>query len=154
MHPLYSLDHDAALSSLAATPDLLLIQDLDGVCMPLARDPLTRTLARHYIEAALSTGPWRKYDDWLRLKTLYVAKRFLDDESIARDALPTLAHAIRVRPRREWTDAFGLPPIGAAERSLRPAERRRAIVYRTAEASAGSVHGEPRRSRCVRVGRD
>ncbi|WP_281783904.1 glucosylglycerol 3-phosphatase [Sinimarinibacterium flocculans] len=52
MHPLYSLDHDAALSSLAATPDLLLIQDLDGVCMPLARDPLTRTLARHYIEAA------------------------------------------------------------------------------------------------------
>lgn len=51
MNRLYSLDHDAALASLAATPRLLIVQDLDGVCMALARDPLTRTLERRYIEA-------------------------------------------------------------------------------------------------------
>jgi glucosylglycerol 3-phosphatase len=48
----FSQDHDALLASLAATPDLLLIQDLDGVCMGLVRDPLTRTLEPRYLDAA------------------------------------------------------------------------------------------------------
>ncbi|WP_288730134.1 glucosylglycerol 3-phosphatase [uncultured Pseudoxanthomonas sp.] len=49
-------DHAALLDSLAATPDLLLIQDLDGVCMGLVHDPLTRTLEREYLEAAARLG--------------------------------------------------------------------------------------------------
>lgn len=50
--PAFSQDHEALLVSLAATPNLLLIQDLDGVCMELVRDPLTRTIERRYLEAA------------------------------------------------------------------------------------------------------
>jgi glucosylglycerol 3-phosphatase len=50
--PAFSQDHDALLASLAATPDLLLIQDLDGVCMGLVRDPLTRRIERRYLDAA------------------------------------------------------------------------------------------------------
>jgi glucosylglycerol 3-phosphatase len=48
----YSLAHDTALASLAETPRLLIIQDLDGVCMALARDPLTRAMESRYVEAA------------------------------------------------------------------------------------------------------
>jgi glucosylglycerol 3-phosphatase len=48
----YSIDHDAAPAVLAETPRLLIIQDLDGVCMPLVRDPLTRSIERRYIDAA------------------------------------------------------------------------------------------------------
>jgi len=51
-HPAFSQDHDILLASLAATPNLLLIQDLDGVCMGLVRDPLTRRIERRYLEAA------------------------------------------------------------------------------------------------------
>lgn len=40
------------LDSLASTDNLLIIQDLDGVCMNLVRDPLTRTLEHRYIRAA------------------------------------------------------------------------------------------------------
>ncbi|WP_229779362.1 glucosylglycerol 3-phosphatase [Pseudomonas matsuisoli] len=48
----FSLDHTELLDALAATENLLIIQDLDGVCMDLVRDPLTRTLDRRYIDAA------------------------------------------------------------------------------------------------------
>lgn len=48
----FPLDHAAWLNSLCATDNLLLIQDLDGVCMGLVRDPLTRILDPRYIEAA------------------------------------------------------------------------------------------------------
>lgn len=48
----YSLDHAQLLATLAATDKLLLIQDLDGVCMGLVRDPLTRRIDRRYVEAA------------------------------------------------------------------------------------------------------
>ncbi|GHB18689.1 glucosylglycerol 3-phosphatase [Salinicola rhizosphaerae] len=46
------LDHAALLDELAATDNLLIIQDLDGVCMGLVGDPLTRTLERRYLDAA------------------------------------------------------------------------------------------------------
>jgi glucosylglycerol 3-phosphatase len=52
----FSQDHAALLDSLATTPDLLLIQDLDGVCMGLVHDPLTRTLERAYLDAAARLG--------------------------------------------------------------------------------------------------
>lgn len=47
----FSLDPASLLDSLCATDNLLLIQDLDGVCMNLVRDPLTRTLEHRYIHA-------------------------------------------------------------------------------------------------------
>ena len=50
--PQYSLDATWFLEELAASDTLLIIQDLDGVCMGLVRDPLTRQLERRYIEAA------------------------------------------------------------------------------------------------------
>ncbi|MEX6504357.1 glucosylglycerol 3-phosphatase [Pseudomonas zhanjiangensis] len=51
-HPVFSLDHPRLLDSLLRTDKLLIIQDLDGVCMGLVRDPLTRTIERRYVEAA------------------------------------------------------------------------------------------------------
>jgi len=48
----FSLDHDALLGELAATDNLLVIQDLDGVCMGLVGNPLTRQLERRYLDAA------------------------------------------------------------------------------------------------------
>lgn len=48
----YSLDPASLLDSLAGTDNLLIIQDLDGVCMDLVRDPLTRTLDPAYLQAA------------------------------------------------------------------------------------------------------
>lgn len=47
-----SLDPESLLDSLCGTDNLLIIQDLDGVCMNLVRDPLTRTLEHRYILAA------------------------------------------------------------------------------------------------------
>ena len=41
---------------ISADRDILLIQDLDGVCMPLVRDPLTRVLPPQYIEAVARFG--------------------------------------------------------------------------------------------------
>lgn len=48
----YSLDSTELLNSLAATERLLIVQDLDGVCMGLVRDPLTRVIERKYVAAS------------------------------------------------------------------------------------------------------
>lgn len=53
----FSTDFDQLLTLLAASPELLIIQDLDGVCMELVRNPLTRTLPAHYIDAARRLRP-------------------------------------------------------------------------------------------------
>ncbi len=53
----YSLDHEAFLSTLSDTENLLIIQDLDGVCMGLVKDPLTRKIDPDYIRAT------RKFKD-------------------------------------------------------------------------------------------
>ena len=37
---------------LVDSPDLLIVQDLDGVCMPLVKDPLTRRIPVDYVRAA------------------------------------------------------------------------------------------------------
>lgn len=47
----YSLDHAALRRGLLAKQRLLFIQDLDGVCMGLVRDPKLRTLDPEYIRA-------------------------------------------------------------------------------------------------------
>ncbi|EAZ93350.1 glucosylglycerol 3-phosphatase [Crocosphaera chwakensis] len=49
-----SLDHEELINVLANEPNLLIIQDLDGVCMGLVKDPLTRVMDTHYIEATRS----------------------------------------------------------------------------------------------------
>jgi glucosylglycerol 3-phosphatase len=43
---------DQLLQELAGVDDLLIVQDLDGVCMQLVKDPLTRQMDRSYVEAA------------------------------------------------------------------------------------------------------
>ena len=48
------MDLDALHQELVSSPDLLIVQDLDGVCMPLVRDPLTRRLPADYVKAASS----------------------------------------------------------------------------------------------------
>lgn len=47
----YSLDHEAWASLLATTDNLLIIQDLDGVCMDLVQDPLHRVIDPAYVVA-------------------------------------------------------------------------------------------------------
>lgn len=50
------LSLDELLLELTAEEDLLFVQDLDGVCMPLVRDPLTRRLQPQTIRAAARLG--------------------------------------------------------------------------------------------------
>ena len=47
-----NLSLEALLEELHHQPDWLMVQDLDGVCMPLVLDPLTRGMPAHYIRAA------------------------------------------------------------------------------------------------------
>jgi glucosylglycerol 3-phosphatase len=47
----YSLDHDQWVDLLARTENLLIIQDLDGVCMGLVKDPLNRIIESSYVQA-------------------------------------------------------------------------------------------------------
>jgi len=49
---LFSCDHAALLAQLASGPEFLIIQDLDGVCMGLVRDPLERVIDPAYLYAA------------------------------------------------------------------------------------------------------
>ena len=45
------LTPDQLLQELTAAEDLLIVQDLDGVCMQLVKDPLTRRMDAAYVEA-------------------------------------------------------------------------------------------------------
>ena len=47
-----NLSLEALLEELRHQPDWLMVQDLDGVCMPLVLDPLTRVMPAPYIRAA------------------------------------------------------------------------------------------------------
>ena len=51
-----SLDHQSLSQMLIETENVLIIQDLDGVCMGLVKDPLTRVMDRKYLEAANTFG--------------------------------------------------------------------------------------------------
>ncbi|MBE9030938.1 glucosylglycerol 3-phosphatase [filamentous cyanobacterium LEGE 11480] len=46
-----SLDHAQFIDILAQTENLLIIQDLDGVCMDLVKDPLNRQIEPDYVKA-------------------------------------------------------------------------------------------------------
>ncbi len=47
----FSLDHEALIDILANRENILIIQDLDGVCMGLVKDPLTRKIDLQYLKA-------------------------------------------------------------------------------------------------------
>ncbi len=46
-----SLDHQSLAQMLIERKNMLIIQDLDGVCMGLVKDPLTRVMEARYLEA-------------------------------------------------------------------------------------------------------
>lgn len=48
----WSLDHGALTDHCVQQDNLVIIQDLDGVCMGLVKDPLTRTIDPAYVRAA------------------------------------------------------------------------------------------------------
>ncbi|TVQ57268.1 MAG: glucosylglycerol 3-phosphatase [Spirulina sp. DLM2.Bin59] len=50
-HTTYSLDHDRFQALLTETENLLIIQDLDGVCMELVQNPLDRAIDPDYVRA-------------------------------------------------------------------------------------------------------
>lgn len=50
-HQVLSLDHQTFVDVLVTTENLLIIQDLDGVCMGLVKDPLTRVITPDYVQA-------------------------------------------------------------------------------------------------------
>jgi glucosylglycerol 3-phosphatase len=50
------LSPDQLLQELCGVEDLLIVQDLDGVCMQLVNDPLTRQMNGAYVMAAVSWG--------------------------------------------------------------------------------------------------
>jgi len=47
-----SLDHDALARVLIGTENVLIVQDLDGVCMGLVKDPLQRIISLDYVRAS------------------------------------------------------------------------------------------------------
>ena len=49
-----SLDHQELIRVLTEKQNILIIQDLDGVCMGLVKDPLTRAIDRQYLKATKS----------------------------------------------------------------------------------------------------
>ena len=53
-HQALALDHTAFASVLATAPRLLIIQDLDGVCMELVKDPRDRIISSKYLKATLA----------------------------------------------------------------------------------------------------
>ena len=46
-----SLDHQGLIDLISNQQHILIIQDLDGVCMKLVKDPLTRVINKNYLEA-------------------------------------------------------------------------------------------------------
>ena len=51
-----SLDHQTLSQMLVERENVLIIQDLDGVCMGLVKDPLTRVMEERYIQAVHTWG--------------------------------------------------------------------------------------------------
>ena len=51
-----SLDHQSLSRKITEQKNVLIIQDLDGVCMGLVKDPLTRIIEPRYLKAAKSLG--------------------------------------------------------------------------------------------------
>ncbi|MET0288768.1 MAG: glucosylglycerol 3-phosphatase [Pseudoxanthomonas sp.] len=112
-HSAYSRDHAALLNTLSNAPRLLLIQDLDGVCMGLVRDPLTRRLDRGYIDAA------RQLDG-----SFYV---LTNGEHIGSRGVNAIVEQAFVPPEHPREQGFYLPGLAAGGVQLQ--DRRGAVSH-------------------------
>ena len=88
---------------------------------------------------AAALPPTLALGTWLQIKTLFLARRFLDDSSIQREALEHLSSATELSPRRAWLDAFGLPPLARYRRLVAPAGKRGSAVRQRAEKNGLSA---------------
>ncbi|MEO0852400.1 MAG: glucosylglycerol 3-phosphatase, partial [Cyanobacteria bacterium J06648_11] len=128
LHPLLqepsrSLNTTKLAQVLATTENLLVIQDLDGVCMGLVKDPLTRQISPRYVEAI------RAFDGHFFVLTNgehsgkrgvnAIVERAFSDPSIVRENglyLPGLGAG-----GVQWQDRFGAvdyPGVSEAERAF------------------------------------
>ena len=113
-----SLDHQELIRVLTEQENILIIQDLDGVCMGLVKDPLTRVIDRGYLEA---TKAFNQHFFVLtngehigkRGVNPIVEKAFDDSKSAKGSYLPGLAGG-----GVQWQDRYGNyshPGVSAAE---------------------------------------
>ena len=116
-----SLDRQELIRVLSENPNILIIQDLDGVCMGLVKDPLTRVIDRQYVEATKS------FDRHFFVLTngehigkrginLIVEKAFADVDLVKKEGLylPGLAGG-----GVQWQDRYGnVSHPGVSEREL------------------------------------
>ena len=116
-----SLEHQELIRVLTEKNNILIIQDLDGVCMGLVKDPLTRVIARQYVEA---TKSFEKHFFVLtngehigkRGVNLIVEKAFVDSNLVKQEGLylPGLAGG-----GVQWQDRYGnVSHPGVSEREL------------------------------------
>ena len=104
-----SLDHQELIRVLTENDNILIIQDLDGVCMELVKDPLTRKIDHAYLEA---TKAFDKHFFVLtngehigrRGVNRIVEKSFADVELVQKEGLylPGLAGG-----GVQWQDSYG-----------------------------------------------
>ena len=113
-----SLDHQELIRVLTQQEKILIIQDLDGVCMGLVKDPLTRVIDREYLEAT------KAFDRHFFVLTngehigqrgvnSIVDKAFDNSELVKGSYLPGLAGG-----GVQWQDRYGNyshPGVSAAE---------------------------------------
>lgn len=104
----WSLDHGALIDLCQRQNNLLIIQDLDGVCMGLVKNPLTRTLDPVYVRAA------RQLDGHFYVLTNgehignrgvnHIVEKAFDPGTVAKEGLylPGLAAG-----GVQWQDRFG-----------------------------------------------
>lgn len=118
-----SLDHATFFQTLSTTENLLIIQDLDGVCMALVNDPLDRTIRPEYV------GATRAFDGHFYVLTNgeHIGRRGLNriiDQSF--DATTTQKYEGRYLPGLaaggvQWQDRSGAvshPGVSEAELSF------------------------------------
>jgi glucosylglycerol 3-phosphatase len=105
----FSLRHDELLRILSQTSNLLIIQDLDGVCMGLVKDPLTRVMDAGYVKAVQAFAPHfyvlTNGEHVGQRGVNRIVERALGDPAIAQQGgyyLPGLAAG-----GVQWQDAFG-----------------------------------------------
>ncbi|MEO1521385.1 MAG: glucosylglycerol 3-phosphatase [Cyanobacteria bacterium J06633_2] len=108
-HDTFSLDHNELMRVLSQIPNLLVIQDLDGVCMGLVKDPLTRVMTIDYIKAVQSFSPHfcvlTNGEHVGQRGVNRIVENALGDPSLAKDDgyyLPGLAAG-----GIQWQDSFG-----------------------------------------------
>lgn len=94
-----SLNHEQLTEDLANEDNLLFIQDLDGVCMELAKDPLTRSIDFRFLEAARAMAG----HFFVLTNGEFIGSRGVN---------AIVTRAVRMQGSREKPDAFFLRGLG------------------------------------------